>query len=42
MKDAVILLIPLAGMLLITYLMLQHFFNKTIKENEKELDSYKL
>ncbi len=42
MKDAVILLIPLAGMLLITYLMLQHFFNKTIKENEKELNSFKL
>ena len=36
MKDAIILLIPLAGMLLLTYLLLQHFFNK-LKENDKEL-----
>ena len=41
MKDAIILLIPLAGMLLITYLLLQHFFNKQLKENEKELINYK-
>ena len=41
MKDVVILLIPLAGMLLITYLLLQHFFNKTLKENEKELIALK-
>jgi hypothetical protein len=34
-------LIPLAGMLLITYLLLQHFFNKTLKENERELISRK-
>ena len=37
MKDAIILLIPLAGMLLLTYLLLQHFFNKQLKENDKEL-----
>ena len=41
MKDVIILLIPLAGMLLITYLLLQHFFNKTLKENEKELIALK-
>ena len=41
MKDAIILLIPLAGMLLITYLLLQHFFNKTLKENQKELIALK-
>ena len=41
MKDVVILLIPLAGMLLITYLLLQHFFSKTLKENEKELIALK-
>tara|TARA_B100001939_G_scaffold141211_1_gene122221 strand:- start:43 stop:561 length:519 start_codon:yes stop_codon:yes gene_type:complete len=41
MKDAIILLIPLAGMLLLTYLLLQHFFNKELKENEKELINHK-
>ena len=34
MKDVLILLIPLAGML-ITYLLLQHFFNKQLKESER-------
>ena len=41
MKDVLILLIPLAGMLLITYLLLQHFFNKQLKESEKELINQK-
>ena len=41
MKDAIILLIPLAGMLLLTYLLLQHFFNKQLKENDKELINHK-
>ena len=41
MKDALILFIPLAGMLLLTYLILQHFFNKSIKETEKELKANK-
>ena len=41
MKDVLILLIPLAGMLLITYLLLQHFFNKQLKEGEKELINQK-
>ena len=41
MKDVLILLIPLAGMLLITYLLLQHFFNKQLKEIEKELINQK-
>ncbi len=41
MKDVLILLIPLAGMLLITYLLLQHFFNKQLKESEKELVNQK-
>ncbi len=41
MKDTIILLIPLAGMLLLTYLLLQHFFNKQLKENEKELINQK-
>ena len=30
MKDLLTLVIPLAGMLLTTYLMLQHFHNKSI------------
>ena len=37
MKEVLILGLPLAGMLLITYFLLQHFFNKSIKENQKEL-----
>ena len=41
MKDVLILMIPLAGMLLITYLLLQHFFNKQLKESEKELINQK-
>ena len=41
MKEVLILVVPLAGMLLITYLLLQHFFNKAIKENEKELIAHK-
>ena len=41
MKDVLILLIPLAGMLLITYLLLQHFFNKQLKESEKEFINQK-
>jgi hypothetical protein len=41
MKDVIILLIPLLGMLLITYLILQHFFNKSLKENQKELMAHK-
>ena len=38
MKDVLILSIPLAGILVATYLILQHFHNKSIKENEKEID----
>ena len=41
MKDVLILTIPLAGILAATYLMLQHFHNKSIKENEKEIDIQK-
>ena len=41
MKEVLILIVPLAGMLLITYFLLQHFFNKAMKENEKELITYK-
>ena len=41
MKDVLILIIPLAGILAATYLMLQHFHNKSIKENEKEIDIQK-
>jgi len=37
MKEVLILGLPLAGMLLITYFLLQHFFNKSLKENQKEL-----
>ena len=35
MKDVLILSIPLAGILVATYLMLQHFHNKNIHEKEK-------
>ena len=35
MKDVLILSIPLEGMLLITYLMLQHFYNKSVDEKDK-------
>ena len=41
MKDVLILSIPLAGILVATYLMLQHFHNKNIHENEKEIDIQK-
>ena len=41
MKDVLILSIPLAGILIATYLMLQHFHNKSINENEKEIDIQK-
>ena len=41
MKDVLILSIPLAGILVATYLMLQHFHNKSIQENEKEIDIQK-
>ena len=41
MKDVLILSIPLAGILVATYLMLQHFHNKSIHENEKEIDIQK-
>ena len=41
MKDILILSIPLAGTLIATYLMLQHFHNKSIHENEKEIDIQK-
>ena len=33
MKEILILSIPLAGMLFITYLMLQHFHNKNSNDN---------
>ena len=42
MKDVLILSIPLAGILIATYLMLQHFHNKSIHENEKESYSQKI
>jgi hypothetical protein len=41
MKDVLILSIPLAGILVATYMMLQHFHNKNIHENEKEIDIQK-
>ena len=41
MKDVLILSIPLAGILVATYLMLQHFHNKSTKENENEIDIQK-
>jgi|TARA_B110000881_G_C18514501_1_gene484118 hypothetical protein len=41
MKDVLILSIPLAGILIATYLMLQHFHDKSINENEKEIDIQK-
>ena len=41
MKDVLILSIPLAGIIIATYLMLQHFHNKSINENEKEIDIQK-
>ena len=42
MKDVLILSIPLAGMLLITYLMLQHFYNKSVNEKDKENNIQKI
>lgn len=41
MKDVLILSIPLAGILVATYLMLQHFQNKSAFEREKEIDIQK-
>jgi hypothetical protein len=41
MKDILILSIPLAGILVATYLMLQHFHNKSTHEIEKEIDVQK-
>jgi hypothetical protein len=41
MKDVLILSIPLAGILVAIYLMLQHFHNKSTKENENEIDIQK-
>lgn len=41
MKDILILSIPLAGILVATYLMLQHFQNKSAFEREKEIDIQK-
>ena len=41
MKDVLILSIPIAGILVATYLMLQYFHNKSIHENEKEIDIQK-
>ena len=38
MKEILILIIPLAGMLFITYLMLQHFHNKNTNENDLRND----
>lgn len=38
MKEILILIIPLAGMLFITYLMLQHFHNKNTSENDLRND----
>jgi hypothetical protein len=38
MKEILILSIPLAGMLFITYLMLQHFHNKSTAENDLRND----
>lgn len=41
MKDVLILSIPLAGILVATYLMLQYFQNKSAFEKEKEIDIQK-
>jgi hypothetical protein len=41
MKDVLILVIPLAGMLLTTYLMLQHFHNKSIEQMIQRINSDK-
>jgi hypothetical protein len=41
MKDILILSIPLAGILVATYLMLQHFHNKSTHQTEKEIDIQK-
>ena len=41
MKDLLTLVIPLAGMLLTTYLMLQHFHNKSIEQNDSKIKSDK-
>ena len=41
MKDVLILTMPLAGILVATYLVLQHFHNKSIKEDEKDIDIQK-
>lgn len=41
MKDVLILSIPIAGILVATYLMLQHFQNKSAFEREKEIDIQK-
>jgi len=42
MKDVLILSIPLAGMLLITFLMLQHFYNKSVNEKDNENNIQKI
>ena len=41
MKDVLILSIPLAGILVATYLLLQYFHNKSTYEKGKELDIHK-
>jgi hypothetical protein len=41
MKDVLILSIPLAGILVATYLMLQYFHNKSTYEKGKEIDIQK-
>jgi hypothetical protein len=41
MKDVLILSIPISGILVATYLMLKYFHNKSIHENEKEIDIQK-
>ena len=41
MKELLTLVIPLAGMLLTTYLMLQHFHNKSIEQIDSKIRSDK-
>lgn len=41
MKDVLILSMPLAGILVAIYLLLQHFHNKSINESKKEIDIQK-
>ena len=41
MKEILILIIPLATMVLVTYIMLQHFYNKQKGENKLKITTEK-